>query len=314
MEIILLIIGFILLIKSADIFIDSATSLAQGFNVSKSFIGLTILAFGTGLPEFAIAFQSLQSGSADMVIGNVIGSNITNALLILGCAAAISPIAVKRNTIRKELPLCLMISTLLVFLFLDEQINNIGPNMISRSDALAIILFFCIFILYIVSISRKKIDEDAEEPKYSTKKSILLIVIGIVGIILGSELVVKSSISIAKMFNISERVISLTILAIGTSLPELVTTVMAAIKKEHDLLLGNILGSNIFNICIVLGVPVAVFGNLTPSTFQMLDILFLLLSSTILFVFATTSKRITKKEGVALILLYFTYYILVFSL
>ena len=314
LQIIILIIGFIFLIKGADIFVDGASSTAQNLKVSKVLIGLTIVAFGTSAPELAVSMQSLAKGSSDMVLGNVIGSNITNTLLILGIAASIHPILVKQNTVKKELPLCVLISTLLAVLFLDINLNNETINIISRSDALAIILFFCIFLYYIISISRNKIDEDEEPSKYKTTTALLFTLIGLIGIVVGSDLVVKSATNIAGYLGVSERIISLTIIAFGTSLPELVTTIISSIKKEQDILLGNIIGSNIFNICIVLGIPVAIFGGITSTGFQMLDIIALLISSCLLYIFAKTTKRIGKKEGLCLTALYFVYYILVFVL
>lgn len=314
LQIILLIVGFIFLIKGADVFVDGASRTAQNFKVSKVLIGLTIVAFGTGTPELAVSIKALSQGATDMVLGNVIGSNITNALLILGIATLIHPISVKQNTVRKELPLCALISTILVVLFLDHEINNTIANTISRSDALAIILFFAIFLYYIISISRNKIDEDNEKSKYKTSTALMFTALGLVSIILGSELVVESATQIATTLGVSERVISLTIIAIGTSLPELVTTIISSIKKEQDILLGNIIGSNIFNICIVLGLPVAIFGCITPTSFQMIDIITLLLSSIILFIFAYTNKKISKLEGTILLVIYAIYYTLVFVL
>ena len=312
LQIFLLIIGFIFLIKGADIFVDGASSTAKNFKVSKVLIGLTIVAFGTSAPELAVSLQALAKGSTDMVLGNVIGSNIINSLLILGVATLIHPISVKQNTVRKELPICVLISTLLAVLFLDIQINNYEVNTISRSDALAIILFFAIFLYYIISISRNKIDEDEEPSKHKTPIAILITILGLIGIIVGSNLVVDSATNIAKNLGISERMISLTIVAIGTSLPELVTTIVSSLKKEQDILLGNIIGSNIFNICIVLGIPVAIFGSITPASFQLIDIIMLLLSSIILFIFATTHKKISKYEGITLMAIFIIYYILVF--
>lgn len=293
---------------------DGASSTAQNFKVSKVLIGLTIVAFGTSAPELAVSLQALSKGSTDMVLGNVIGSNIINSLMILGVASLIHPIAVKRNTVRKELPICVLISTLLAVLFLDIQINNYELNTISRSDALAILLFFAIFLYYIISISRNKIDEEEEPSKFKTKTAIFLTLLGLIGIIVGSNLVVDSATNIAKTIGISERIISLTIVALGTSLPELVTTIVSSLKKEQDILLGNIIGSNIFNICIVLGIPVAIFGSITPSSFQLIDIVMLLLSSIILFIFATTHKKISRHEGIALIAMFIIYYTLVFVL
>lgn len=312
-QIILLIAGFALLIKGADIFVDGASSTAQNFKVSKMLIGLTIVAFGTSAPELAVSIQALSQGSADMVLGNVIGSSITNSLLILGISVVIRNLIVKRNTIKKELPLHMLITTVLAVLFLDKEINGATNNMISRGDALAILLVFTVFLYYLISISRDKIDEEAEPAKYKLTKSLLFIALGLAGIVFGSDLVVDSATNIAKTLGVSERVISLTIVAFGTSLPELVTSIISAIKKEQDILVGNIVGSNIFNICIVLGLPVAIYGNLVPSTFEIIDLVFLVMSSCLLYLVPKIRNyRISRRSGVCLILLYLLYYTLVF--
>lgn len=312
-QIILLIVGFILLIKGADLFVDGAASTAQNFKISKMLIGLTIVAFGTSAPELAVSLKALSVGSTDMVLGNVIGSNITNGLLILGVAVLIKSITVKQNTIKKELPLHILISTLLVVLFLDKELNGLPPNMISRTDAFAILLFFSVFIYYIISISRNKIDEDNEPGQYSLFRSILFVVIGLLGIIFGSDLVVNSATKIAQSLGISERIISLTIIAFGTSLPELVTTIVSAVKKEQDLLLGNIIGSNIFNICIVLGLPVAIYGSIIPITFQRIDLIMLLIMPILLYLIPKCNHyKITRKSGILFIALYLIYYTTIF--
>lgn len=311
--IILLIIGFVILIKGADIFVDGASSIAQNFKVSKMLIGLTIVAFGTSAPELAVSIQALSRGSSDIVLGNVIGSNITNSLLILGIAVVIRNISVKRNTIKKELPLHMLITTTLAVLFLDNILNGTTTNMISRGDSLAILLVFSVFLYYVISISRDKIDEESEKAKYSISKSALFIILGLTGIVLGSDLVVDSATNIAKYLGVSERLIALTIVAIGTSLPELVTSIISAIKKEQDILVGNIIGSNIFNICIVLGLPTAIYGNLIPTTFKIIDLFFLVLSSILLYLVPKVRNyRISRRSGICLILLYVIYYALVF--
>ena len=313
-NILLLVVGFVLLIKGADFFVDGASSTAQNFKVSKMLIGLTIIAFGTSAPEFAVSMQSLAKGSTDMLLGNVIGSNILNILLILGVAAIIHPIKIKDNTVKKELPLCLLISTLLVVLFLDIRLANGLVNQITRSDAIVIILFFTIFLYYLISLARQKKKEDDVEPKFKLEKSLLFVLIGLGGIILGSNLVVNNASSIAKALRLSERVIALTIIAFGTSLPELVTTIVSSRKGEQDLLLGNIIGSNIFNACVVLGIPVALFGTITPNSFNYIDLLMLIFSSFLLFVFAETKRTVTRWEGILMLVIFFAYYIAVFVL
>ncbi len=312
-QVILLITGFILLIKGADIFVDGASSTAQNFKISKILIGLTIVAFGTSAPELAVSIQALSRGNADMVLGNVVGSSITNSLLILGVSVVIRKLIVKRNTIKKELPLHMLITAVLTVLFLDQQFNNEATNMISRGDALAILLVFSVFLYYLISISRDKIDEEAEPAKYKLSKSIIFVVLGLIGIVLGSDLVVDSATNIATTLGVSQRVISLTIVAFGTSLPELVTSIISTIKKEQDILVGNIIGSNIFNICIVLGLPVVIYGNLIPSTFNIIDFIFLMISAIILYIVPKIREyRISRRAGICFILLYFIYYLLVF--
>lgn len=312
-NILLLILGFILLIKGADFFVDGASSTAQNFKVSKMLIGLTIVAFGTSAPELAVSISSLLKGSTDMVLGNVIGSNILNILLILGIAAVIRPINIKSNTVKKELPLTMLISTLLVVLFLDINLQNNTVNQISKGDGIVLLLFFSIFLYYLLSMAKQKskLKED-NTPKFKLTHSIFLIILGLIGIILGSDMVVNNATSIATSLGVSERIISLTIIAFGTSLPELVTTIVSAKKGELDLLVGNIIGSNIFNICIVLGIPVTLFGFVTPKSFEIIDLLFLILSSIMLFIFSKTNKKITRFNGIIMLITFIFYYLLVF--
>lgn len=312
LNILLLVVGFVLLIKGADIFVDGASSTAQNFKVSKMLIGLTIVAFGTSAPEFAVSVSALLSGSPDVVIGNVVGSCILNILLILGIAAVIRPIKIQANTIKKELPLCLLVTVLLAVLLLDVFINGTSENAFTRSDALVTILFFGVFLYYLVVLARQNKEKDASakanKPQYGLGKSLLFVLIGLAGIIIGSEMVVQNSTAIATAIGWSERLISLTIVAFGTSLPELVTTIVGSRKGEQELVVGNIIGSNIFNICIVLGLPVVMFGGIAPATFQILDIIALVASAVLLFVFAASSKKITRAEGVVMLVAFVAYY------
>lgn len=311
LNILLLIIGFILLIKGADVFVDGASNTAQNFKVSKMLIGLTIVAFGTSAPEFAVSVSAFASGSTDLVLGNVIGSCIINILLILGVAAVIRPIKIRTNTVHKELPLCLLISALLAVLFLDAVFGNGAENQFTRGDAIAVLLFFMVFLYYLITLAKQSKENKSEKndkPEYKLGKSLLFVLVGLAGIIIGSEMVVQNSTAIATSIGWSERLISLTIIAFGTSLPELVTTIVASRKGEQDLVVGNIIGSNIFNICIVLGVPVAIFGAITPASFQILDIVMLVASAAMLFLFAATRKKITRAEGVVMLLVFALYY------
>ena len=290
-NILLLIAGFALLIKGADMFVDGASSTAQNFKVPKMLIGLTIVAFGTSAPEFAVSMQALASGSTDMVLGNVIGSCILNILLIIGIAAMIKPIKIKDNTVKKELPISLLIATLLTVLLLDIKLGNGILNQITRSEAIVILLFFSVFVYYLVALAKQNKNEEKEEkPKMKLWKSLLFVGVGLAGIIIGSDFVVDNATAIAKALGLSERIIALTIIAFGTSLPELVTTIVSANKDEQDILVGNIIGSNIFNICVVLGIPVAIFGTITPRSFSYLDLIMLVGSALLLFIVSIKSS------------------------
>jgi len=314
LQAILLVVGFVLLIKGADWFVDGASSTASNFKVPKSLIGLTIVAFGTSAPEFAVSIKALAGGQTDMVLGNVIGSNILNILLILGIAAVIRPLHIRKETIRKEIPICILISSLLVVLFLDSQLNSAATNEISRSDGMAILLFFAVFLYYLISLvmhSRDKKVKD-EKPRWKLGKSLLITLVGLAGIVLGSNMVVDSATALATAIGITERVIALTVIAFGTSLPELVTTIIAAKKGETELAIGNILGSNIFNICVVLGIPVAIFGSVAPTSFAVYDLVALIGSAALLFMFSVTNHKIKRWEGALMLVLFGVYYTLVF--
>lgn len=312
LQIILLIIGFLILIKGADWLIDASSSVASHFKVSKMLIGLTIVAFGTGAPELAVSISSLINGTTDMLLGNVIGSNIVNIMLLIGIAALIRPIRIKKDTISKELPLLLLISTALIVLFLDTILMNSAANTISRADGLICLLFFAIFLFYIISMARKNRKsnsaKEVEKPKYKLGISLLLILAGLAGVVGGSELVVTSASNIAAAIGISDRMIALTVVALGTSLPELITTIKAAKKGETELLVGNIIGSNIFNICIVLGLPVTLFGTITPDSFEIVDLIMLIGSTIILLLVARSDRKIKRIEGLAMLLIFVIYY------
>ena len=310
LQVLLLIIGFIFLIKGADWLVDGASSVASNFKISKLLIGLTIVAFGTGAPELAVSFSSLISGNTDILVGNVIGSNIINVLLLIGIAAVIRPIKVKKDTVSKELPLLLLISTALIVLLLDTNLAEAVVNTFSRADAIICLLFFGIFLYYLISLTRKNKKEakKVEKPKYKLGKSFLLVIIGLIGVIAGSQLVVNSASFIASAVGISERIISLSIVALGTSLPELVTTITAARKGESDLLVGNIVGSNIFNICIVLALPVAFAGSITPNHFEVIDLTMLVFSSILLCLLARRDHIISRSNGIFMLIIFTLYY------
>lgn len=313
LQIVLLIVGFVILIKGADFLIDGASATATRLKVSKLLIGLTIVAFGTGAPELAVSISSMFNGTSDMLLGNVVGSNVMNILLLIGLGAVIRPVRIKKDTIGKELPLLLFMTLILSVLFFDN-FSGADTNVISRTDGLICLGCFSIFLFYVIATARKdrKAAKEVEQPKYKLPVALLLVVLGLVGVVGGAELVVSSATGIAKTFGVPERIIALTIVAFGTSLPELITTVKAARRGETELLVGNIIGSNIFNICIVLGLPAAIFGAVVPDQSDMLgltiDIVMVIVSVVMLWVFATTSKKITRGEGWAMLAVFAAYY------
>ncbi len=309
LQILLLIVGFVILIKGADFFVDGASSTATNFKIPKIVIGLTIVAFGTSAPEFAVSLKSIMSGNYDIVLGNVIGSNILNILLILGVSSLFGVLVVKENTVKKELPILLLITTLFGVLVSNSFFNADIANNFTRSDGIILLLFFTVFVYYLVSVCIKDKKRDNEEKaKMTLLKAIIFTVLGIAMIVLGSDLVVNQASSIAKSLNVSEKMISLTIIALGTSLPELVTSVVAAKKGESDLAIGNVVGSNIFNIGLVLGLPVAIFGGINQINFNYIDIIAMLISAILLFVFTLNDRKISKKEGIMFLMVFLMYY------
>lgn len=305
----LLIIGFIILIKGADILIDGASSIATNFKVSKLLIGLTIVNLGTGAPELAIGFKAILSGNGDIVLGNVIGSNILNILLIVGVSSLFRSITVRSSTVKKELPIALLITLLFSLLISDNLFDSSMVNSFTRREGIILILFFSIFIYYLFTMYHNKIDEDQETMSVlSNKRSIIYIILGIICVILGSNLVVDNAVSLAQKIGISERIIALTIIALGTSLPELVTSITATKKGEFDIAIGNIVGSNIYNIGLVLGLPVALFGTITNITVNYIDIATMILSAILLYIFSFNDYKITKKEGIVFLFLFAIYY------
>lgn len=306
----LLLIGFVFLIKGADIFVDGASDTARKFRVPKMLIGLTIVSFGTSAPEFAVSIQSILSGKGDILLGNVVGSNILNILLILGISSLVGTLRVNTATVKKEIPVLVLI-TLAFAALLSDKIFGLTENVFTRQDGIVLLLFFCIFIYYLIGMARKKDtneEENKDEKPVKLVKALLMIVIGLFGIVLGSDFVVKGASEIAAAFGVSQRIISLTIVALGTSLPELVTSVIATKKGEYDIAIGNIVGSNIFNIGIVAGLPVAIFGGVGGGAFSYIDIIALIISAVVLFFFARHGGRIGYKKGIIFLLMFAVYY------
>ena len=311
LEAIFLLIGFFIIIKSSDILVDCASSLAIRCKIPKMLIALTIVAFGTCAPEVAISFQSVANHNGTMAFANVIGSCIVNTFLIIGLAAIVRPIKVKHATIKKELPILLIITTGFVVLMVDSVFNPLTPNTFSRADGIILILLFCMFVSYIVQLLKRK-DDDAEniEPVYKNIFLILFLLIGsIICITLSSDVIVDNATILAKKLNVSEKVITMIAIVIGTSLPEMFMTVASARKKEFDMAIGNIIGTNIFNICIVLGLPIAIYGDLVLVNFNLIDIITVFLTSFLLYIFAKSERVVSKREGILKLTIFIVYYI-----
>ena len=308
LNIFLLIVGFVFLIKGADLFVDGASAIAGNFKVSKMLIGLTIVSFGTSAPEFAVSIKSILSGNGSIVLGNVIGSNILNILLILGLASVVHSLNVTNNTVKKELPITLLITTLFGVLLSDSLFDKGLKNTFTRSDGIVLILFFLVFIYYLIKMARNKIDENQDEYYMPIGRAFFFTGLGLVGIVLGSNFVVNSASKIATSLGVSQRMIALTVVALGTSLPELVTSVTASMKGEYDIAIGNVVGSNIFNIGIVLGVPVAIFGGIGTITMNYIDIIAMLLSALLLFLFTFKDKKVNKIDGIIFLIVFVLYY------
>ena len=311
LEVIFLLLGFIIIIKSSDILVDCASSLAIRCKIPKMLIALTIVAFGTCAPEVAISFQSVAEGNGTIAFANVVGSCIVNTFLIIGLAALMRPIRVKHATIKKELPILLIITTGFVVLMLDSVFNPLTPNTFSRADGIILILLFCMFVSYIVQLLKKKDDDkDKIEPKYKNIFLIIFLLIGSIACIsLSSDVIVDNAILLAEELHVSEKVITMVVVVIGTSLPEMFMTVTSARKKEFDMAIGNIIGTNIFNICIVLGLPITIYGDLVLKNFNLTDIVTVFLSALLLFIFAKSERVVSKKEGIVMLTIVVAYYI-----
>lgn len=316
LELIFLIFGFVMIIKASDVLVDSASALALKLKVPKMLIALTIVSFGTCAPEVAISFNSVIAKDGTMAFANVVGSCIVNVFLIIGLAAIVKPIKVKHNTIKKEIPILLLVTTSFSVLMLDSLFNQNNHNVFSRADGIVLILLFFMFISYLIQLFRgRAIDEveDSVEIKYNNVfLAITLLVLSIIMIMLSSDVIVTNATKLAQMLGISQKIITMTAIVIGTSLPELMLTVSSAKKGEFDMTVGNIIGTNIFNVCIVLGLPVAIYGDILLENFSIVDILVVFLTSLDLFMFARSERTISKTEGILMILIFVVYYAYLF--
>lgn len=317
-NILLIALGFALLVKGADFLVDGASGVAKRFHIPEIIIGLTIVSIGTSMPELFVSITSAIDGYSDMAIGNVIGSNLCNLLLILGISAAINPIIFKKETKLIEIPICIGTSIVLLIL------ANIG-NSISRIDAIILIALFIAFICYTIMMAKKgeDFDEISEEEKQRSAEegkkrkiivNIIYIIVGIIALKIGGDLVVEHSEKIAKMFNVSDKIIGLTIVAIGTSLPELVTSVTAALKKNADIAIGNIIGSNIFNMLLIIGAAAAI-SPMNYNTSYNLQMGILIVATIVLGIFPYTDRKdeMTISNGITYLMLYALYMAMLFA-
>ncbi|MGB3367785.1 MAG: calcium/sodium antiporter [Acidaminobacteraceae bacterium] len=312
---IILIIGFIFLIKGADLFVGGASSISKALKVPPILIGLTVVAFGTSAPEAAVSINAALSGSNEIAVGNIIGSNIFNLLMVVGIASIIYPLKIQKMTILKEFPFVFLSSIALIILSFDKILQGSSSDVLTRADGLMLLLIFLVFLYYLIEMAIRSKDKSINESmeivsNQSFLKSIIKSIIGIAGIIFGADLVVSSSSQIASSFGMSESLVGLTIVSVGTSLPELVTSIVAALKKESDIAMGNVIGSNIFNILFVLGLS-SLITPIPVNPIMIFDMLFLIAITLITFGFSITKKLIVRGEGIILSSLYLFYLVFI---
>lgn len=329
MNIIILLLGFVLLVKGADIFVEGSSTIAKILKIPPLIIGLTIVAFGTSAPEAAVSITAAINGQNGMAMGNVVGSNIFNLLMVVGISGFIKNLSVDKAIISKEFPFLILISVLLFVLTIDVSLQGSLTNILSRGDGLVLLMFFIIFMYSLlksalnsmnnpsleetsISFDSASIDYDNDiltKEKTNSKaliKNILASIIGIILIILGGNMVVKGASNIASFFGVSDQLIGLTIVSIGTSLPEFVTSIIAAIKGESSIALGNVIGSNVFNILFVLGAS-ATISPMFIDPLLFIDTLFMIGITTLTYLFSIRKKDINKIESSILVLLYIGY-------
>ncbi len=309
MDYVLFLAGFFLLIKGAGWLIDGATSFAEKYSIPHVVIGLTIVAFGSSAPEFAVnVIASVQKNSA-LAFGNIVGSNIVNVAFILGVVSILYPLSVQKDTLKNEIPLVILTSLILFSMANDQFLDGASGNIISRIDGIILIGFFLIFLRYIRHISKNSTNSSDEEYKILPLwQSLLYIFIGLGGLILGGDWIVGGAVAIARFFGIPESVIGLTIVAVGTSLPELAASTVAALKKNSDIAIGNIVGSVLFNMLWVLGITTIIYpmelkaeNNVDLMVMTALGILLFV------FIFGNAKKMLLRIHGVFFLIIYFAY-------
>lgn len=301
-QILLLALGFTMLIKGADWFVDGASGIATKFGIPQLVIGLTIVAMGTSAPEAAVSISAAIGGSADITIGNIVGSNILNIFIILGISAVITTLAVASSTIKYETPFMILITILLLVLGLDKTIGLI--------DGIILIAAFIAYLTYLFIMAKKNKEEQPEAKQMAIWKAILLTIIGLALIILGSNVTVNAATAIAQAFGVSERFIGLTIVALGTSLPELFTSVSAARKHNADIAIGNIVGSNIFNILFVVGLSSVIIPVPFASNF-IFDTIVAIVAAALLLVCCLKTKSLKRPAGILMLICYAAYFIMI---
>ena len=306
-------VGLLLIIKGADWLTDGASQIARRFNISSLVIGLTIVAFGTSAPEMVVSVISAVKGQTDLAIGNVVGSNIFNSLAIIGVTAIVCPVACTKGNIRYDVPLCLLASIVL-FVMANDALLGAGEDVISRSDGMVLLCFMSIFLAYSITLGINSVNDTVDDRRSSPVpfwKSVLLFLIGLSVLILGGDWMVDGASGIAANLGVSQSVIALTIVAAGTSFPELMTSVMAARKGDTDMALGNVVGSNIFNIFFILGTS-ATISPLLRGNIGLIDFMTLVLGALLIWMFCRFGRKyhyITRTEGIVLTLCAVIYYI-----
>lgn len=315
MTYLLFVAGFFILIKGAAWLVDGSASIARKFGISEIVVGLTIVSMGTSTPEMVVSVFSSMKGNPEIALGNVVGSNIVNILFILGLSALIFPLTVKKNTTYKEIPFALLSALIMMIMGGDTLFDFEDPSVVTAGDGLVLLGFFTIFMYYIFAIAKQEPESGESKAALSTGKSTAMILAGLAGLVIGGRWIVNGATEIALQFGVSNSLIGLTVVAIGTSLPELATSAVAAYKKNTDIAIGNVVGSNIFNAFFILGVsaliqPVPVLPRNT------VDFAMNILASVLLFVFLFIGKRhmLERWQGAAFIMIYVAYVIYLFKL
>ena len=308
-----LVVGLVLLVKGADWLVDGASKLAKRLGVTDLVIGLTIVAFGTSMPEFVVNMVSVADGATDLAITNILGSNIFNTLIILGCSALVCPLVAQRSTVRLDIPLNIVAGVLvLVFVFISSPME---PKGLSRIEGLALLGVFAAFLVYTFYTAKADATTTPESTPFPLWKCVVLILAGLVGLVVGGEMIVKSAVAIARYCGMAESVIGLTIVALGTSLPELATSVVAAFKHNNDIAIGNVVGSNIFNVFFILGTS-AIIKHLPLYPGIEIDAAWVAVSALAVWLLLCNKNRSINRWGGALLLVlyagYQTYRLLIY--